>query len=375
MKILHVINGLGVGGAEKLIDDLLPMMNHREGIDAHVLLLDDSDRFFGKSLEESKVKVCQARNRLSLRNVDCIRKAIIKGEYDIVHSHLFPSNYFTAIAARLAKTDSKLITTEHNTHNRRRDRPYLKPLERIMYSSYNRVVSISVDTHVKLIEWLRPSSEQMRRFEVINNGVDLTRFSSAVAYRKCDLHRSIHNEAVLLCMVGSFTSQKDQGTIIRALEELPHDVLLVLVGDGPLRHEAEQLADMLGVSDRVIFLGVRDDVHRILRTVDIVVLSSHWEGFGLAALEGMACGKPVIASDVPGLREVVQGAGILFASGDSRGLATIVLDLLSDDRRVLIGEKCKSRSAEYDIEKMVDEYLALYARVVAESLRRYQGIQ
>ena len=111
-------------------------------------------------------------------------------------------------------------------------------------------------------------------------------------------------------MVARFSEQKDQPTLIKAIKELPENVHLLLIGEGTLKQKNENLAKEIGVSDKVHFLGFRNDVERILKTVDIVVLSSNWEGFGLAAAEGMAAGKPVIASKVEGLREIVDGYGL-----------------------------------------------------------------
>ena len=93
---------------------------------------------------------------------------------------------------------------------------------------------------------------------------------------------------------------------------LPVNFKLILVGEGPLKNSSQMLVQELCLKDRVFFLGNRDDVERIFKTADLSVLSSHWEGFGLVAVEGMAAGKPVIASNVSGLSEIVSGAGVLF---------------------------------------------------------------
>ena len=96
---------------------------------------------------------------------------------------------------------------------------------------------------------------------------------------------------------------------------------LWLVGDGERRKELEQLVNQLKVNQQVRFWGIRSDIAEILHTADAVVMSSHFEGLSLSSIEGMAVGKPFIASDVDGLREIVGGSGLLFAHGDDLDLA------------------------------------------------------
>ena len=132
-------------------------------------------------------------------------------------------------------------------------------------------------------------------------------------------------------MVAGFRYQKDQDTLIRAMQHLPKNKFeLWLVGDGERRGDLEALAIMFGLKDVVKFWGLRGDVPSLLKSSDIVVLSSHIEGFGLAAVEGMSAGKPFIASDVDGLNDVVRGAGLLFRHGDDKQLAELITTLINE---------------------------------------------
>ena len=117
----------------------------------------------------------------------------------------------------------------------------------------------------------------------------------------------------------------------------------------------------MDISDRVSFLGIRKDVPRLLKSVDVVVLSSHFEGLSLASVEGLASGKPLIASDVPGLTEVVEGAGILFEDNNEKQLANLILSVCTND---IINKKtisdCINRSKKFDILTMTQKYSDLY---------------
>lgn len=368
MKVLHVINNLGSGGAEKLIEEFLPLMNNFEGVKADVLLLTDKNNVFDKHLKKCgvKVDVIPIRNLYSLANVYYIRKYIVEGDYDIVHAHLFPAFYWVSIASKLiAKNKPKFVMTEHSTHNKRREKKYLRCVEKIMYSSYDKIISISQSVQDNLIRWLQPKPEDIKKFIVIQNGINIEKFMEAKPYNKAEINSKFTQDTKLICMVGRFSKQKDQLTLIKAMEKLPSDVHLLLVGEGPLKEKSQNFAKEIGVEDRVHFLGFRDDVPRILRTVDIVVLSSHWEGFGLAAIEGMAAGKPVIASNVPGLRGIVQNAGLLFEKSNANELCDKIKMLLVDSKKYeIVKKKCMEKAYEYTVGEMVDKYLNIYKNVL-----------
>lgn len=362
IKILYVITSLKPGGAEKLIEESLPIMKINHNIDVEVLLLTDKGNIFDKKLKYNNIKIYVSPHKKirSIKNLFYLLNHFKKNRYDIVHSHLFPCNYFVAIASKLIFTQKpKLITTEHNTHNKRRNKFYYRPIEKFVYSIYDYVVSISEGTEQALLNWINPKFS--KKFIVIENGINLEEFINALPYNKTYLDNRFDNSSKLLVMVGSFSKQKDQSTIIRAMKDLSEDTFLILVGEGPMRLKNEYLAKELKVEERVNFLGIRSDVPRILKSSDIVILSSNWEGFGLAAAEGMASRKPVIASNVSGLAEMVKGAGFLYEKGNSIILKDMILSLLNNKTRYdIVAEKCYERSKKYDINRMVQEYLNIY---------------
>lgn len=211
------------------------------------------------------------------------------------------------------------------------------------------------------MKWLNVKKIQLDKFTVIHNGIDLTKFNNALPYKKQELASNIDEDIKIITMVARFSDQKDQPTLIRAMKNLNSDIHLILVGEGPLMEGCKKLALKLGLSDRVHFFGYRQDVERIMKTSDIIVLSSNWEGFGLAAVEGMAAGKPVIASNVDGLREVVGDAGIIFEKGNHDELSKIINELLLDKSLYeKIVERGLYRANDYDIENNVHALIKLY---------------
>lgn len=369
MKILQIINNLGSGGAEKLIEDLVPLLNKEEGITVEVLLLTDNNNVFDKGLidENVNIHVIPLKKVYSFLNVYYIRKYIIKGKYDIVHVHLFPSQYWTSIAMKLILKDKpKLVTTEHSTNNRRRQKEYFRYLDKIIYNSYNKIISISVKAQENLINWISPDQKYISKFKTIENGVNLNKFKSAIPYNKNELNVDFNENTKLICMVGRFTDAKDQETVMRAMQLLPEENHLILIGEGPLKEKSEDLAIHMELDNRIHFLGFRNDVDRILKTSDIIILSSYWEGLSLSSIEGMISGKPFIASDAPGLKEVVQGAGAIFPIGDYQYLSTLILELLNNKKTYNnMSIDCMNRANNYSIERTMINYIKIYNDLLA----------
>lgn len=365
MKVLHIINNLGSGGAEKLLEDLIPLMNKMENVEADILLLTDEKNVFYDSLikRDAKVDVVKYRNIYDIRNIFEIKKYIDDGGYDIVHSHIFPTQYWVAISRLLLVNKKvKFITTEHSTHNRRREKFYFRYIDKLIYSQYDSIISITEKTRNNLINWIDPKRKNLDKHIIIENGIDIEKIKVALPYKKSELIEGITENTKLICMVGRFSEAKDHPTLIKAISKLPKDIHLVLVGEGPLLTNNKKLANELGILDRVHFLGFRQDIPRILKTVDIVVLSSHWEGLSLASIEGMASGKPFIASSVPGLEEIVRDVGLLFGQGDERKLTSLIDRLLNDN--ALYNEvciRCFNESKKYSLQNMIGSLLKVYS--------------
>ncbi len=165
----------------------------------------------------------------------------------------------------------------------------------------------------------------------------------------------------VVTMVSAFREQKDQDTLVKAIKELPNNYRLQLAGDGVRRPKVEELANTLGIADRVDFLGIRTDIPEILKSSDIVVLSSHWEGLSLSSIEGMASGRPFIASYVDGLHDVVKDAGILFPHGDYKQLAKEIRQLCTNPVHYnVVARDCQKRARQFDISIMAEKYNELY---------------
>lgn len=228
-----------------------------------------------------------------------------------------------------------------------------------MYQKHKKTVCITNKVKDELVKFLPQFKE---RYDVIYNGVDLNRFS-----RKAKLHCRIKKETPInIGMAARFHWYKDHPTLIRAIAQLPEQYHLHLAGDGDKKSELQALAAQLKCAHRIHWHGVIDDVPRFLSNLDIYVQSSKSEGFGLAAVEAMAEGLPVLGSDVPGLDEVIGNGDYLFQLGNERELADKIQRICSNQSDYETAshyfvERCRS----FTLERFRDSYYKTYDELYA----------
>lgn len=341
--------------------DLLPRLS-QQGHDVELLLMDGTETPFYEQARQSGINVKHLEIGGNIYSPRKLWKMLPwLRRFDVVHTHNTPAQLFAALGSVLCSV--VLYTTEHNTSNRRRGSRWYAVIDRWMYSRYNKVICISDKAQANLIEHLGKGSSKI---STIYNGVNLTKFADAKPSRTFE---DIAPGSKKIIMVAGFRYQKDQPTLIKSLQYLPREFQVFLVGDGERRSEFETLVGQLGLNDRIHFMGLRCDIPQLLHAADYVVMSSHFEGLSLSSVEGMAVGKPFIASDVDGLSEVVQGAGVLFEHGNERQLAHKILQLESDrglyDR---VAARCMERAAGFDIAQMVRGYDRLYRSLLPDKM-------
>lgn len=362
MRILQLINGMSTAGAEILLVETSKRYLER-GHQVDVCLLSSYEAPLLLELQAMEgLSILSLGKKQNIYSPACILKLAkcLKGtDYDIIHVHLFPSFYWAALA-KYAYPGAKLIYTEHNTNNRRMGNALYRWVDNRIYPRYDCHIAISDTVRERLDAHI---NTHRNKVVTIYNGIDLEAIRSAEPLKKEEL--GLPRNAKMLLQVSAFRPQKNQETLIRALAHLSPEFHVVFAGMGELIDNSKELAASLGLSDRVHFLGIRPDVPRLLKTADIVVLSSHYEGLSLSSVEALASGKPFIATDAPGLSEVVVGAGVLFPDNDHNALASEI-DKLDQDQQYYdtVTARCLERAGKYDINTMVDKYLDLYQKVL-----------
>ncbi len=352
MRVLQIIDSLKLGGAEVMLTAMAPRFRTR-GVVCDVGVLKRTQSPLERSFREQNVTLFYTNvSRLySPRQIFSLTKFI--AGYDIIHVHLFPAQLWAALAVASLGTGTPLVSTEHNTRHRWRMRRF----DQWMYSFYQHIACISDATAEELVRWCPTTAGKI---SVIPNGIRLDACETARSAKLPNVPRDVTR----LIFVGRFDTQKDHDTILRALVSVPNAHLL-FVGDGPKRAKLEGLAQSLGVAQRVTFLGRRTDVAAVLKASDIYVHSTNSDGFGIAACEAMAAGLPVVASDVPGLAELVAGTGILFPVGDDKALAHHLVTLIeSPGLRREMSQASVRRARQFSIENTVDGCIRMYQLVL-----------
>ncbi len=355
MKIIQLINSLyRGGGAEKFLCELALAQSKIPNVEVKVVnLMKAQNPDFIDVCKNAGIEVFNIdRSKYSFSTLRKLKKYVEQEKPDLVHVHLFPALYYAAFVKLCSTHSFKLVYTEHSTKNRRRGNKVFKVIDSFIYSRYDKVFAISkqvADEVSKHVPNLNPI--------IINNGIDLDNIA-AISPFDIKKYLNLSNDAFVLTMVARFYDIKDYSTIIKALKLLPDNVHFVCVGDGPTLEKNRVLAKDLQLSDRVHFLGLRKDVYAILKGSDVVVLSTHHEGFSISMLEAMGCGKPFIASAVPGIKDLVADTAVLFEYKNENHFSIVLKNILFDRSLYQkLADKSLSFVNKYDIKHIADEYV------------------
>lgn len=359
-RVAHVLFSLDTGGAEHVALDVLRRLSP-ERYDRHVVSLTGS----GQLVEEFQrsgitVHTLHKRPGVDLRLWLALAAFIRRQRFDVVHTHNITPWLYAGPAAVLA--GARLVHTEHSNllpHQRR-----LMVAERWLARITRWVVADSDDVRRCLIE---RQGLRARNVVTVRNGIDTGRFAQALEPAQARSRLGLDGAGPVVGTVARLVDIKDHPTLLAAfrqlVEEFPRAVLL-MVGDGPLRHALEAQAKTLGIAEQVRFLGRRTDIPEILPALDVFVLSSLSEGLPLTVLEAMAAGVPVVATDVGALREAVQEGrtGLLVPMRSPERLAAAICSLLRDvSRRHAMGlEARRLARASFDLSDMVYGYETAY---------------
>ncbi|MDI3388473.1 glycosyltransferase [Streptomyces sp. B-S-A8] len=305
MKTLHVITGLGIGGAEQQLRLLLRHLPAR----SDVVALTNPGPVAGQ-LRDDGVQVTHLgmRGNRDLRAVPKLARIIARGNYDLVHTHLYRACVYGRSAARLAGVPA--IATEHSLGRHHIEGRPLSRGNRALYLLTERLghgtVAVSETVAMRLRKWGVPD----RRIHVVPNGIDAAQFRYCEDRRRQTRARlAIAPDTFVVGAVGRLVPGKRFELLLRAMAETPGAHLL-LVGDGPERQSLERLALELGITDRVHLPGACGldgrvlNIPGLLAAMDVFVSTSREEAFGLAVVEALAAGLPVLHTACPALEDL-----------------------------------------------------------------------
>ncbi len=304
-----------------------------------------------------------------------LSKIIRSENIHIVHSQGGRADVYARVAGVIVRTPLIVSSTAVLV-----DRYEVTGLKKVMYVGCDRWTERCVNKFIVVSESLRESLIKDHGIEgskitKIYNGIELDRFQPSVEdgekfRRECN----IDQEGILVGSVGRLVYEKGYEFLIGAwpmIVEAYPKAKVVIVGDGPLKCELEALARELRIVESCYFIGFREDISMILSSLDVFVLPSIMEGLPMAILEAMAMEKPIVATDIDGVREEIENGrtGILVPPGDSRALGEAIHELLKDrwKARKFAVEARKRVEEMFELKRQLGLYEELYKELVKGS--------
>jgi glycosyltransferase involved in cell wall biosynthesis len=279
IRVLQIINSLHAGGAEALLKNFVLQMRKNKKMQIEICVL-YSNGIFKKEIKNKGISIWDLglKSKYDLRGIIKLISLINRGKYSIVHVHLFPANLFGSLASLFLPKNIKFIFSEHNVYNRRRLFKIFTILDTFIYSRYYKIICVSKQVQVALIEWL---PKLKRKIIVISNAVPVPDLSNWSPIKKYDI-----------LFVGRLTKAKGVDILLKAInilkEKYQMEIKAAIVGEGYLEEELKGLVVKLGLEKEVEFLGVRRDIERLMKSTQVFVLPSRWEGLPLTILEAMS---------------------------------------------------------------------------------------
>ncbi len=368
IRVLHVIDkftmdGVNPSSCSRLFADWIPLHDSsRFQVDVAGLRPKDAA---GEFLEKQGIRVFYIQEgKISPKNIAAIAALAEEGNYDILHLHGYSSANFGRLAAR--KVGIRSIVHEHAILQ---VQPHQFVVDWLLRKRTD--VAVAVSNAVKAF-MMHGRSIPEEKIEVIWNGIDLKQFQNVPEerVRRFREQHGLPENAKIIGTVTRLREEKGNTYLIEAAAEvlrLEPETTFVLIGDGPLRDSLQQQAQELGIGEKVVFTGFVTDVHAALAALDIVVLPSLREGFGLALVEAMAAGKPVVATKVGGMIELArhERSALMVYEADSPALAQAILRLIREPELAQqLAAQAKEDSARFSIEENVRALEALYGRMV-----------
>jgi glycosyltransferase involved in cell wall biosynthesis/O-antigen ligase len=361
MNVLHVVVNLSVGGVENTITRVIsgyqkerfhPILCciREEGMLAQTLL--------GQGYEVISLSRMKSR-RFDFPAIAKLYKIIKEKNIRIVRTHQYHANVYGRIAAILAGVPC-IVASVHNIYTRDR-KLHRRLLNKFLSKFTDRIVAVSNAVKEDITRYDAISEDKIT---VIYNGIPLNEFNCSLPPQKAREILNLPQDITLIGSVGRLVEQKGHRYLIESASRIGESCI-VIAGDGPIRKDLEEYARTLQV--KTIFLGTIEPkiVPVFLRAIDIFCFPSVWEGFGIALVEAMSAGLPIVASDIPPHREVVADAGILVPSRNAEKMAeSLTLLIQNQELRESLSLKAHHRAKVFSIEYTVRSYESLYGEIL-----------
>lgn len=369
IRVLHLGSPSGLFGAERWILSLASHLDPRR-VESIVGVVNDAHYDDVPLCREARRRgiatiVIDGFGKVNVAAVRELRRYLVDNRIDILNTHFYKTDLIGLLAAR--GTGCLVVSTPHGWAVRPSPALWLyEKLGKLSLAFMDAVVPLSKS----LMESFRWTPGLSGKLHLIENGVDLLEARQQVEI-DAGLVALRASGRLILGYIGRLEAGKDLETLLRALAgEAPRHWHAMLIGEGDHGGRLRALAVQLGVTDRVTFVGYREDRLTFLKGFDAFVLPSRSEGIPRCIMESMAAGVPVVASDIPGCRNLIDGSttGLLFPVGDEHALRECVVRLAgsADLRASIIVGASSLVEARFSCERMAREYESLYERLIRQ---------
>ena len=356
LRILHVVTYMGLGGLETMI------MNYYRKIDKEKIQFDflvhrSEKAYYDEEIENlgGKIYHLPRLNPFSSSYKNVLKEFFISHpEYKIVHIH---QDCLSGIIAKIAKNCGVPVRIAHS-HNSNQDKNFKYPIKLFFKRNIPKYATHLFACGKKAGEWMFSGAD----FEILNNAIEVSKYTFSPAKRS-EVRKTfgIDDKKFVVGHVGRFSPQKNHTFLLDIFLEISKkcDALLLLVGDGELRSEIEKKVELLGISNKVMFLGKRNDVYDIMQAMDCFVFPSKYEGFPVSVVEAQASGLPCIISDTVPLdckiTDLIEQISLQNSVVDwSNKVFAVKMNKRSDTSKII---KYSGFDIETNVKKLTELYL------------------
>jgi glycosyltransferase involved in cell wall biosynthesis len=360
VRILYILTSLGIGGAEKQVVALAERMA-AEGHVIAILVLKHTDEEWPVKLPVMRLNMRKTPLGIG-RGLRFARDFLVLFRPDILHSHTFPANLFTRLLVPMLRSTPlrpRVINTIHNVHEGGWHRMILYRATDPLADRITAVSAAAADRFTRL------RAVPAGKMTVLTNGIDAEQFAPDRGRRKRMRAENSIGTAFLWLAVGRLVPAKDYPNLLRAFAQVHNSnpaSRLWIAGEGDAAHFTGE------ATQAVEFLGLRHDIPDLLDAADGFVLSSAWEGMPLAVGEAMAMEKLVLATDVGGVKELVDDAGLIVPPNDSDALAEAMLKAMGMpemERKTMQRDARRRIQMHYSMPVKAEEWEQFYRETLA----------
>jgi glycosyltransferase involved in cell wall biosynthesis len=368
IKVLHIVQSNG-GVAEYLKMFFKHIDKDKFELDLLCSQQYEGEKLFFKEIGYNLTIINMTREISPFEDVKCvlqIAKYIRKTKPDIIHLHSSKAGALGRLASIFFR-----VPVVYNPHgwafdmniSLKKKKLYVF-IEKILGKFTNTIVNIS-DYEKKCA--LKYNIVPEEKIKVIYNGVEVYKYKKELNVQEIMKELDIPKDAFVIGMVGRITEQKSPDIFVKIANNLKNKIencYFILVGDGDLRDTIKEKVDTYGLKDKFLITGWTIDVHKYISIFDVGLLTSKWEGFGLVLAEYMASEKPVVASSVGGIPDVINDGynGILVDYGNVEGFSNAIYEIKNDQElaKKLVENGCSVVNKKFNVETVVREHEILY---------------